>query len=157
MFHVKHFYPIKAKDLTRPHTSCRIEASGIARKTCLCPGYRRPREECRERFRDARQHIPNRIWILGIESAFKRRRTRALHTELATGPANLASLSRRLGLHDRSARDFLDTLVALKLLDRENGRYSNTAETDIFLDRAKPSYVGGDNRPRASASFRCGL
>jgi hypothetical protein len=66
-----------------------------------------------------------------------------LFTELAKGPADLASLSRRLGLHDRSARDFLDALVALKILDRKDGRYSNTADTDLFLDRAKPSYVGG--------------
>jgi hypothetical protein len=66
-----------------------------------------------------------------------------LFTELAKGPADLAALARRLGLHDRSARDFLDALVALKLLDRQNGQYSNTAETDLFLDRAKPSYVGG--------------
>jgi hypothetical protein len=66
-----------------------------------------------------------------------------LFTELAKGPAYLGDLSRRLGLHDRSARDFLDALVALKMLDRQDGRYSNTAETDLFLDRAKPNYVGG--------------
>ena len=66
-----------------------------------------------------------------------------LFTELAKGPADLRTLSRRLGLHDRSARDFLDALVALKMVDRENGRYRNTAETDLFLDRAKPSYAGG--------------
>jgi hypothetical protein len=64
-------------------------------------------------------------------------------TELAKGQADLADLSQRLGLHDRSARDFLDALVALKLLDREDGRYGNMAETDLFLDRAKPSYAGG--------------
>ncbi|MGC2222967.1 MAG: methyltransferase [Methylocella sp.] len=66
-----------------------------------------------------------------------------LFTEVAKGPADLADLSQRLGLHGRSARDFLDALVALKLLDREDGRYGNTAETDLFLDRAKPSYAGG--------------
>jgi len=66
-----------------------------------------------------------------------------LFTELAKGPAGLGDVSRRLGLHDRPARDFLDALVALKLLNRENGRYRNTPETDHFLDRAKPSYVGG--------------
>jgi hypothetical protein len=27
-------------------------------------------------------------------------------------------------------------------LEREDGRYRNTAETDLYLDRAKPSYVG---------------
>jgi hypothetical protein len=66
-----------------------------------------------------------------------------LFTKLAKGPADLATLSQRLGLHDRAARDFLDALVALKLLEREGGRYSNTAETDMFLDKAKPTYVGG--------------
>jgi hypothetical protein len=66
-----------------------------------------------------------------------------LFTELAKGPADLSTFSRRLGLHDRSARDFLDALVALRVLDREDGLYRNTAETDHFLDRAKPSYAGG--------------
>ena len=66
-----------------------------------------------------------------------------LFTELAKGPADLVTLSRALGLNGRSARDFLDTLVALKMLDREDELYGNTPETDHFLDRAKPSYVGG--------------
>lgn len=64
-------------------------------------------------------------------------------TELAKGPLDFAALAHRVGLHDRSARDFLDSLVALKLLDREDGRYSNSADADFFLDRAKPSYIGG--------------
>jgi hypothetical protein len=62
---------------------------------------------------------------------------------LADVPADLPTLQRKLALHQRSARDFLDALVALKLLERESGVYSNTADTDLFLDRAKPSYVGG--------------
>src|SRR5208283_5200549 len=62
---------------------------------------------------------------------------------LANGPADLPTLQQKLGLHPRSARDFLDALVALGLLQRRNGVYSNTAETDLFLDKAKPSYMGG--------------
>nr|WP_050423350.1 methyltransferase [Bradyrhizobium tropiciagri] len=62
---------------------------------------------------------------------------------LADAPADLPTLRKKLGLHQRSARDFLDALVALKLLDRENGVYRNAADTDLFLDRAKPSYMGG--------------
>ena len=61
-------------------------------------------------------------------------------TELAKGPADLAELSRRLGLHDRSAHDFLD---ALEMLERDGENYRNALEADRFLDRAKPSYVGG--------------
>ena len=52
-------------------------------------------------------------------------------------------LSARLGLHARSARDFLDALVALGFLQRTGDSYANTPETDLFLDRRKPSYVGG--------------
>jgi precorrin-6B methylase 2 len=65
-----------------------------------------------------------------------------LFTALAEGPADLAGLSKRLGLHHRGAGDFLDALVALKMLDRNDGLYSNTPASDLFLDRAKPSYVG---------------
>src|SRR5262249_14916021 len=64
-------------------------------------------------------------------------------TELAKAPADLATLSERLGLHDRSARDFLDALVALGMLERRDGTYANTPETDRFLDRATTSYIGG--------------
>jgi precorrin-6B methylase 2 len=48
-----------------------------------------------------------------------------------------------LGLHPPSAPDFLDALVALKLLNRTDGVYSNTRDADLFLDKEKPSYVGG--------------
>lgn len=67
-----------------------------------------------------------------------------LFTELAKGPATVADLQRRLELHQRSARDFLDALVALGMLERDQqGRYRNTADTDFYLDRAKPGYIGG--------------
>jgi O-methyltransferase/methyltransferase family protein len=64
-------------------------------------------------------------------------------TELADGPQPFDVLSGRLGLHPRSARDFLDTLVALGFLQRTKDGYSNSPEANLFLDRKKPSYVGG--------------
>jgi hypothetical protein len=66
-----------------------------------------------------------------------------LFTELARHPADLTTLSGRMGLHPRGGRDFLDALVALGFLQRENGIYRNTADTDFFLDKNKPSYIGG--------------
>jgi len=67
-----------------------------------------------------------------------------LFTELAKGPADGEQLRQRLGLHARSARDFFDALVSLGLLARgADGHYANTPETDRFLDRNKPSYIGG--------------
>jgi SAM-dependent methyltransferase len=64
-------------------------------------------------------------------------------TELAQGPEEFSALSGRLGLHPRSARDFLDALVALGFLKRSQNQYSNTLDTNLFLDRNKPSYIGG--------------
>lgn len=70
-----------------------------------------------------------------------------LFTLLSAGPLNGAEIQRKLGLHPRSLYDFLDALVALGFLTREgikeNARYHNTEETAAFLDRNKPSYVGG--------------
>jgi SAM-dependent methyltransferase len=63
---------------------------------------------------------------------------------LAESPLDGEALRRRLGIHERGTRDFLDALVALQMLERDGaGRYANTPETDRFLDRAKPSYIGG--------------
>jgi len=64
-------------------------------------------------------------------------------TALAEDPRDADGLRDHLGLHGRAARDFFDALVALGLLTREDGVYANTVETNLFLDRAKPSYVGG--------------
>lgn len=66
-----------------------------------------------------------------------------LFTHLARAPGDLADVSARLGLHGRGAADFLDALVALGFLERENGVYRNAPDAEMFLDKAKPSYVGG--------------
>src|SRR5689334_16528931 len=67
-----------------------------------------------------------------------------LFTELARQPGDLDSIQRRLRLHPRSARDFLDSLVAMGFLKRDaEGVYRNMPETELFLDKQKPSYVGG--------------
>jgi hypothetical protein len=70
-----------------------------------------------------------------------------LFTRLAEGPLDNAQLATALGIRaDRSA-DFFDALVAMGFLNREGdgpgAAYFNTVETDLFLDRKKPSYAGG--------------
>ena len=67
-----------------------------------------------------------------------------LFTELANGSLDAQTIGDRFQLHPRSLHDFLDLLVALRMLERsDDGKYSNTADTDFFLDRNKPSYIGG--------------
>src|SRR5689334_16122913 len=78
-----------------------------------------------------------------------------LFTELAKGTLTLAEIRARLGLHERSARDFLDALVALGMLQRDqNGKYANTPATDLYLDRAKPTYMGGMMEMMSARLFR---
>lgn len=66
-----------------------------------------------------------------------------------TGPLTAAELKQKLGLHcsDRNMYDFLDTLTGFGFLNRtgilETATYSNTPDTDLFLDLKKPTYVGG--------------
>ncbi|WP_066341172.1 methyltransferase [Azohydromonas lata] len=68
-------------------------------------------------------------------------------TVLAEGPLTGEQLRVRLGLHQRAVPDFFDTLLALGFLQREGqgarACYSNTAETQHFLDRRSPAYMGG--------------
>ncbi|MGH7260318.1 MAG: methyltransferase [Nitrospiraceae bacterium] len=94
-----------------------------------------------------RQLTPDRIMQLGIGFWGSKTLLSAielgLFTELAKGALDANHLTRRLQLHPRSARDFFDALVALGMLKRTGARYANTPETALFLNRAKPSYVGG--------------
>jgi hypothetical protein len=90
---------------------------------------------------------PGRILELGL--AFWQSKTLlsavelGVFTELAKAPLTADQLRERIGIHQRSARDFFDTLVAVGILEREGDVYSNGAEANLFLDKAKPSYTGG--------------
>ncbi len=94
---------------------------------------------------------PHHAAILQLGTGFWASRTLLSAVELgvfttlaASGPLALAPLRDRLGLHPRPARDFLDALAALGMLQRDaQGRYDNTADTAAFLDRARPGYIGG--------------
>jgi O-methyltransferase domain/Dimerisation domain len=91
---------------------------------------------------------PDRIMQLGMGFMASKTVLSAVElgvfTALADGPLTREQVQARLGLHERSGRDFLDTLVALRLLQRDSSeRYANTTEADLYLDRGKPAYVGG--------------
>ena len=64
-------------------------------------------------------------------------------TELAHEPLDAETLRARLGLHRRGTLDFLDALVALGMLQRDQGGYVDTPATALFLDRESPAYIGG--------------
>jgi hypothetical protein len=66
-----------------------------------------------------------------------------LFTALAQGPLTAKELTAKLGLQPRGTADWLDALVSLGMLKRTVDEYANTPATALFLDRNKPSYIGG--------------
>jgi SAM-dependent methyltransferase len=93
--------------------------------------------------------VPDRI--LRISHAFQEAKVLlsavelGIFTALANGPLDAATLCKRLDIDARGAHDFLDALVALRLLERtEDDYYTNTAETACYLDQNQTGYVGGE-------------
>ena len=70
-----------------------------------------------------------------------------LFTRLATRPLSAKEIKFEICLNQRGLYDFLDTLVALGFLQKRGNKstaiYSNSADTDLFLDKNKLSYMGG--------------
>lgn len=70
-----------------------------------------------------------------------------LFSELGGESMSGEEIGDRLGLHPRAIYDFLDALVALRILERDGegpvGHYRNGAEAAAFLDKKSPSYLGG--------------
>jgi hypothetical protein len=91
--------------------------------------------------------------ILEVGTAFQKSKTLLsavsleLFSHLGDDAMTGAEIGQRLGLHPRAIYDFLDALVAMRFLEREgdgpSGRYSNSVEAAAFLDKKKPTYVGG--------------
>ncbi len=95
---------------------------------------------------------PSHIMQVGMGFFASRTLLSAVELELFTklgerGSMSASELRDALALADRSVPDFPDSLVALKLLEREGegptARYSNTAEGSAFLDKNQPTYMGG--------------
>jgi SAM-dependent methyltransferase len=93
--------------------------------------------------------MPERIMQLGLAfrgaKALLSAAELGVFTALAKGPLDLSTLGKQIGIDERGARDFFDALVALGMLERDDhGRYGNTPETALYLDRQKPTYIGGE-------------
>src|SRR5215212_1321838 len=94
---------------------------------------------------------PSHIMQVGMGFWASKTLLSAVELELFTqlGPESMTGeeIAGKIGLHPRATYDFLDTLVALGLLERDGdgpaGRYANTPDTAVFLDKSSPAYVGG--------------
>ncbi len=70
-----------------------------------------------------------------------------LFTLIGSSSLSAGEIADHLQLRSRAVFDFLDGLVALRLLDREGSgeaaAYANTPDTAVFLDTTSPQYIGG--------------
>lgn len=85
---------------------------------------------------------PSKILLTAIEFE--------LFTHLAVNGAMKASEIKallKLNCTDRHLYDFLDVLASFNFLQRDGllntAMYANGVDTEVFLDKAKPSYIGG--------------
>jgi hypothetical protein len=94
-----------------------------------------------------KQPVPDAIMQLGLAFWGSKALLSAveldLFTTLARGPLTGTTLTAKLGLQPRGTTDWLDALVSLGMLKRTRDQYANTPATDLYLDRAKPTYLGG--------------
>lgn len=56
---------------------------------------------------------------------------------------NAESIAEALNLNKNATERLLNALVALKLLDKYNGNYSNSNDSLMFLSKNSPAYLAG--------------
>ncbi|MDI6785893.1 MAG: methyltransferase [bacterium] len=65
-----------------------------------------------------------------------------IFTILHTEDKSVSAIANILSLNPNSAKRFLDTLVSLKLLQKEGNFYKNTSFSNLYLVENKDSYLG---------------
>lgn len=73
-----------------------------------------------------------------------------LFTAVAEGASDPAALAKRTGAAERGVRILADYLTIDGFLRKENGKYSLSPDSAVFLDKRSPAYMGG------MAGFLCG-
>ena len=66
-----------------------------------------------------------------------------LFTAIAEGANDAAALAKRVQAAERGVRILADGLTVQGFLRKENGKYSLTPESALFLDKRSPAYMGG--------------
>lgn len=64
-------------------------------------------------------------------------------TAIAEGAATATQIAEKCAASERGIRILCDSLVTDQLLTKQNGQYQNSLDTDVFLNRHSPAYMGG--------------
>src|SRR5215475_12021414 len=66
-----------------------------------------------------------------------------LFTAIAEGATDAASLAKRVNAAERGVRILADGMTVQGFLRKENGKYSLSPDSALYLDRRSPTYMGG--------------
>src|SRR5450432_3747555 len=64
-------------------------------------------------------------------------------TAIAEGANDVPSLAKKTGAAERGIQTLCNFLTIINFLTKENGRYALTQESNIFLNKRSPAYMGG--------------
>ncbi|WP_030857823.1 class I SAM-dependent methyltransferase [Streptomyces sp. NRRL S-37] len=84
---------------------------------------------------DTVMRLINGYWATGILAVSA---THSLFNHLEDGAGTAAALADRARISERGAQTLLDGLVSIGLVERDDGRYRNTAEASAYLVDGKP-------------------
>ncbi len=106
-----------------------------------------PQAEPQTDAHDATQPTPERILqtltAYQQSAALKASIELDVFTAIAEGDNTTAKLAARCQAAERGVRILCDGLTALQFLGKEGGSYRLTPESELFLNRRSPAYVGG--------------
>ncbi len=80
-----------------------------------------------------------------------------LFTAVIEGNQSTGALAKRCGASERGIRILCDYLTIIGFLTKEDGTYRPTPDTQVFLDRRSPAYVGSTSTFMLSAPFSEGF
>ncbi len=69
-----------------------------------------------------------------------------LFTAVNEGNQSTGALAKRCGASERGIRILCDYLTIIGFLTKEDGTYRPTPDTQVFLDRRSPAYMGSTSR-----------
>src|SRR5450432_4729906 len=66
-----------------------------------------------------------------------------IFTAIADGATDVASIAKKNGAAERGIQTLCNFLTIINFLTKENGRYALTQESNFFLNKHSPAYIGG--------------
>src|SRR5512132_3372592 len=64
-------------------------------------------------------------------------------TAIGEGNSTAAEIAKRCEASEKGIRVLCDYLTIMEMLNKQDGRYTLTLDSSVFLDKRSPAYLGG--------------